>query len=331
MSIETHLAAACGRAQPMTAIVPPAEFLRMALPALLMAVSAVGCASVAPGRPEPASDAEAARDAWHRDRLAALASPDGWLTLVGLDFLEDGRHRFGSDQDCTLRYAGCASGVVGEFVVAGELVRFEPTIGASVELERAAAGATLLADDGGGPSVVRSGTVSCTLVRRNGRLALRVRDRDSPIRLGFSGIPLFPFDPRLVVEAMAEAPAPGETVEIVNVMGYAERQPVAAILRFELEGSAHALLATPGGEGRLLVVFGDGTNGHETYGGGRFLEVQGVAGGRVTLDFNRAYNPPCAFTAWATCPTPPAGNRLPVPVHAGERRFEGRFEDRTPR
>ncbi|MGA1391560.1 MAG: DUF1684 domain-containing protein [Phycisphaerales bacterium] len=118
----------------------------------------------------------------------------------------------------------------------------------------------------------------------------------------------------------AVEPARDRTIAITNVTGYLEEQPLAATLRFELDGVSRELLATSAGEGRLFVVFGDETNGRETYGGGRFLEVPAPIDGRTTIDFNRAYNPPCAFTAFATCPMPPAGNRLPVRVEAGERR-----------
>ena len=264
-------------------------------------------------------DAAAAHERWHVERLERLEAPEGWLTLVGLDFLDQGVSVAGRGEAATLRYAGCASERIGRFEVEGEAVRFLAEPGAEVSIERGIAGEPLTADDAGPPSVVRSGSVSFTLVRRNGRLALRVRDSQSPVRTGFEGIGLFAFNPSRSVEASVEPAASGSTVAIVNVTGFREDQALAATLRFELDGEPHALLATPAGEGRLFVVFGDETNGRETYGGGRFLEVPAPIGGRTTIDFNRAYNPPCAFTAFATCPMPPAENRLPVRIEAGER------------
>ena len=264
-------------------------------------------------------DAAAAHERWHVERLERLEAPEGWLTLVGLDFLDQGVSVAGRGEAATLRYAGCASERIGRFELAGETVRFLAEPGAEVTIERGVAGEPLTADDAGPPSVVRSGSVSFTLVRRNGRLALRVRDSESPVRTAFPGIACFPFDATRVVEASVELAEPDRRIAITNVTGFQESQPLAATLRFELDGEPHALLATPAGEGRLFVVFGDETNGRETYGGGRFLEVPAPIGGRTTIDFNRAYNPPCAFTAFATCPMPPAENRLPVRIEAGER------------
>jgi len=260
----------------------------------------------------------ASREEWHVRRLAALAAPDGWLSLVGLDFLSEGAHAVGRGPGVALAYAGCADAEVGRFEVAGDRVRFVAAPGATVVVEQGEEDGVLRADDAGSPSVVRSGTVSFTLVRRNGRLALRVRDSASPVRTEFKGVRLMPFEPALVVEA-AVVPAPADrTIPITNVTGFVEAQPVAAELRFLLEGEPRTLVASPGANGRLFVVFGDATNGRESYGGGRFLDLPAPEGGRVTIDFNRAFNPPCAFTPFATCPMPPAQNRLPIAVKAGE-------------
>lgn len=262
---------------------------------------------------------ETGKAKWHADRIARLTAPEGWLSLVGLDFLADGSVRVGRGQECELSYQGCSSPVIGRFEVEADAVRFLPEPDAEVRIEHGEFGAPLVADDVGRPSVVRSGSVSLTLVRRNGRLALRVRDSESPTRVDFQGVELFPDDRARCVQARVIPARAGELLPITNVMGFEESQPIAATLEFELDGAAHTLVAMPAGEGRLFVVFGDETNGVETYGGGRFLDVEAAIAGRTTLDFNRAYNPPCAFTAFATCPLPPAANRLPLRVEAGER------------
>lgn len=248
--------------------------------------------------------------AWHAARIASLTSEDGWLTLVGLDFLTDGSITIGGGDRADLRYPNCAAPIVGRLDVSGSTVRFTP--------DGASEASTLTADDAGAPSVIRSGSVSFTLVRRNDRLALRVRDNLSPVRTGFAGIACFPIDERVVVAARVLRPAPDERVAITNVRGFVESQPVAAVLDFELLGRASRLVATAGSNGRLFVVFGDETNGVSTYGGGRFLDLDAPRDGTVIIDFNRAYNPPCAFTAYATCPIPPACNRLSTAVSAGE-------------
>ena len=249
---------------------------------------------------------------WHTTRLSTLRAEDGWLTLVGLDFLPEGSSTVGNCGSATFGYSNCLEPIVGTFEVAGAVVRFRPSSSSEATI--------LTADDQGAPSVIRSGPVSFTLVRRNGKLALRVRDNQSPTRTGFAGIDLYPFDPAFVVEAQVRAAAPGEQVAITNVKGFVEEQPVAARLTFELKGRPYEFVATAGANGRLFVVFGDQTNGSQTYGGGRFMDVPAPSDGRTVLDFNRAYNPPCAFTAFATCPRTPPGNRLDAPIRAGELR-----------
>ncbi|MFM1804560.1 MAG: hypothetical protein RL136_1439 [Planctomycetota bacterium] len=258
---------------------------------------------------QPAPDAQ--RDAWHQARLRSLCADDGWLTLVGLDFLEDGSYSLGSAAEATLRYAHCADGLVGTVTVAGDAATFTPHGGSAAR--------PLTADAAGEASVIRSGPVSFTLIRRNGRLALRVKDNLSPTRTGFGGIGLYPFDPALVIEARVQPAMAGETVPITNVTGFVEQQPVAAYLEGVVGGSPFRLIATDGGGGGFFVVFGDRTNGRGSYGGGRFLAVEAPSAGTAVLDFNRAYNPPCSFTPFATCPLPHAANQLPVPVEAGER------------
>jgi uncharacterized protein (DUF1684 family) len=251
-----------------------------------------------------------ARDQWHAQRLAALEAHDGWLTLVGLNFLPEGVSTVGNAPSATFRYERCSEPIVGTFAVNGEQVQFTPFGGVAE---------TCTSDDRGTPTVVRSGPVSFTLVRRNGRLALRVRDNESEVRTKFRGIALFPYDPALVVEASVYSADPEERVPITNVTGFVEETPVAARVRFVLAGAEREFIATSGANGRLFVVFGDATNGSETYGGGRFLDIPAPVDGKTMIDFNRATNPPCSFTAFATCPMPPAGNRLPIPIAAGER------------
>jgi len=268
-------------------------------------------------RYDPAKEAHAS---WHAERIAKLRAPDGWLTLVGLDFLSDGEWSVGAGADARLRYASCSSPIVGTFMVEGSIVRWMPAAGSNAVLEGGQVGEPLLDDAQGKPSVVRDGPVSFTLLRRDGRLALRVRDNDSPVRTRFEveGIMLLPYDRSMVVAARVEAPAPGLSVAIANVLGSVEEQPVAALLDFELDGATHRLVATKGPNDRLFVVFGDPTNGILSYGGGRFLDLPAPVNGMVGIDFNRAFLPPCSFTAYATCPVPPEVNRLLVPVLAGE-------------
>jgi hypothetical protein len=278
-----------------------------------LALSLQGCASLDAHARQTEADS-AARDIWHAKRLETLAAEDGWLTLVGLDFLEEGEHTIGSAPTCALRYQGATAPQCGAFIVTGSdasksQVAFRADVeGITIDGKNAHGVVPLVVDDQGTPSV-----------RRNGALALRVKDNASPARTKFRGIELFSFDASLVLEAEAVAPTEGETIAITNVTGFVESQPVVARLRSTLRGTPIDFVATAGANGRLFVVFADATNGRESYGGGRFLDIPAPVEGKTTIDFNRATNPPCAFTPFATCPMPPAQNRLSIAIRAGER------------
>lgn len=307
----------------------PIHRLAIAVAAGFAAVSFAQPAPPSGGAPGPDADLRALVDeweAWHADRVSRLAAEDGWLTLIDLAFLEDGRTTIGRAAGADLRYESLTADRIGRVIKAGDDVRFEreptppgqPPIVVTADgepIERAA----LIADDKGGPTVLRNGPVSMILVRRNGLLALRVRDNTSPVRLNFPGIERYPFDPAFRVRARVEQPPAGATMSVTNVLGYTVEQPLGAILVFELDGREFRLSATQSSPGALFVVFGDTTNGAETHGGGRFLSVEADAGGEAIVDFNRAYNPPCAFTEFSTCELPTEGNRLPIAVRAGER------------
>ncbi len=284
----------------------------------------------------------AARQAWHATRLTTLAAQDGWLTLVGLDFLDSGAQSFGSAPNCALRYLHASAPQIGVFTREDDRVTFTASVGVSVTGDGAPITECVLLADGAPATTpetkpvttavtnavtnavttvreLRNGPLTITLVRRNGNLALRVKDNDSAIRRDFAGIALFPFDESLVVEAAVEPAPVGGEIAITNVAGFVEQEAIAATLRFQLHGKTHTLTAMAGSQDRLFVVFGDDTNGATSYGGGRFLDIAPARDGRTMIDFNRAYNPPCCFTAFATCPLPPRENVLLLPIHAGER------------
>lgn len=180
-------------------------------------------------------------------------------------------------------------------------------------------------DDGQAtPDVVEMGRLRWWILRRGDRLAVRVKDPQAPARLQFGGLPSFPWSSGWELEARLEPGAPGQTHPIRDITGLTRNEPVAGTLVFRREGQECRLLALHDrSAGDLFLLFRDGTSGRETYGPGRFLHVPlPDAQGRTRLDFNRAYNPPCAFTEHATCPRPPAENTLRLRVTAGERRYQ---------
>jgi len=284
---------------------------------VLVALAALAACTGASG-----DTAQAEWMAWRAHRLERLTAPDGWLTLVGLFWLDGARARLGAGPDCEFRLADSrAPRVIGTFVRAGDAVTFEPARG--VDARRADGddfSAPLRPDSDGAPSIVTAATIAFYLVERGGRLGVRVKDSRAPTREHFAGLDYFPFDPSWRVQARFH-PVSGATLAVPTVLGTIAREPSPGYVEFERDGHTVRLHALDGGNGELFLVFGDASNGRETYGGGRFLAADAPHGGMVELDFNRAYNPPCAFTEFATCPLPPAGNRTPVAVRAGERRY----------
>jgi uncharacterized protein (DUF1684 family) len=173
--------------------------------------------------------------------------------------------------------------------------------------------------------VVRLGALSFHVIDREGRLAVRVKDAERPARQPFPGIERFPVDLRWRLHARFEAHPEGATVLAPDVLGTAQAYRNPGILRFAVGGAPQALEAfREPDEDELFIVFGDATNGAETFAGGRYLYARAPDDrGQVVLDFNRAYNPPCAFTEFATCVLPLPENRLGVRIEAGERRHGG--------
>ena len=269
---------------------------------------------------------------WIAAREHSLRDPEGWLALVALHWLPSGETVLAArgtptDHELVLAGAGATPSAVFDHGPQGG-VTVSPSRGVEATLDghAIAPGLTVnLADDrAGDASVLRLGRLHVTHIHRQDRAALRIRDREAPTLQRFEGVPRFGFDPSLRVVARFKPAASGTTVPVTLITEHVEDHPVAGTLHLEIDGREVELLAEPAGED-LFVVFGDETNGDPgaggTYGGGRFLKV-GRPGpdGSTVVDFNRSVNPPCSFTPYATCPTPPAANRLPFPVRAGERR-----------
>jgi uncharacterized protein (DUF1684 family) len=294
----------------------------LALILLLPAVLAAAVPAVEPS-PEAVEDAYYAdmRD-WRQRRHDRLASEDGWLTLVGLEWLREGSNRIGSDADSEIRIIGGPTYWGTIELSAGEL-HFNPSTDAQLTIDGAPAGPTrLVADTEGQPTVVRSDNLSFQAILR-GSYALRIKDRRAPTLLSFHGVDNYPIDPRWRKETRFIAAEPGETIEIANVLGQSEDMMVAGTVEFEHEGRDLSLLALQEQDASSLwFLFADRSNGRETYGAGRFLYSDGMPeNGRLVVDFNKSYNPPCAFTDYSTCPLPPQQNRLDLVVTAGEKDY----------
>ncbi len=297
-------------------------FSTILMPALLLVL--LGAALPASTRAaQPASTLSL--EQWRAERIAALTAGSGFLTLVGLFWLEPGRNSFGRARTNRLVLDHAAMPRrLGDFVLEDGQVRFVAARGARVlDSLRSVTAALMQPDSTGTPTVLRHGAVEFFVIERAGRLGVRVRDLDHPRRRDFPGIDYFDADDQWRIEARFEPYEPVRQIRILNILGMESDMPSPGAILFEKEGREwrlDALEEAPGAP-TLFVMFGDGTSGRESYGAGRFLDVPRPVGGRLVIDFNRAYNPPCAFNEFATCPLPPEQNRLSLRITAGERKF----------
>ena len=254
--------------------------------------------------------------------MAALHRPDGWLALAGLEWLRDGSNSIGSDASCDVVLAAgpphAGSVVVREGRATAHLA---PEAGATWNGD-AATVVDLRDDLEGDPTSVQLGPIRFTVINREGQLAVRVWDPDLPRRAPVETVDHYPVDLRWRIEGRLEPDGSPPEVLAPTVVGPGQTYRVLGRTVFEHEEATHGLLAydEPGAHDPF-IVFGDLTNADETYGGGRYLYAVGPdEAGRVVLDFNRAYNPPCVFTPYAVCALAMPDNRLPFRVEAGEKR-----------
>lgn len=271
---------------------------------------------------------------WRADRVARLTGPDGWLSLIGLEWLHEGANRVGSaaGNDIVLKAGPARLGTVT--LAADGAVRIVLDKDSGAAIDGKPAGEATLVDDmhaaaGAEPTTVRFGNASFFVIDRDNRKALRVKDIDAEARRDFLGIDYFPIDPSWRIEAEWVPFVPEHDLEIGTAIGTIDKVKVPGKAVFRRDGHTFELLPyqeEPGGE--LFFVIADRTSGKETYGAARFLYAALPAGGlakpgKVVLDFNKAYNPPCAFTPFATCPLAPPENRLDLAVTAGEKKYRG--------
>jgi uncharacterized protein len=274
---------------------------------------------------------------WRETRVGNLRKPDGWLSLVGLHWLSDGEQTVGAAADSAVVLA-TGPKHLGTIRVVGKTVSFKPDSAVTdlrvqslqdnawIDVSASATGFDIEADSGTHPGRILIGTeASVALIERGGKLALRVKDASASTRTGFVGIDYYPINLSWRIEAEWTAHATPQTFEIQNVLGMIEQMPSPGYASFSRDGKNYRLHPVlEAGSDELFFIFADRTNGRETYGAGRFFyATPPVAGGKVVLDFNKAYNPPCAFTEFSTCPLPPPENRLDLAVTAGEKKYLG--------
>jgi uncharacterized protein len=252
---------------------------------------------------------------WRAGRIEKLKQPDGWLSLVGMHWLPQGVTRVGSGPANGTRIKVGPDNLGLITSNKRNQVWLQPDSLAGITIDE------LVPDTRGTPTVVGldGGRASFIVIERGGRLALRVRDADAPTRSGFTGIDSFPIDRRFRVQAEFSPHEAGRTIDVVNILGMVEPMMNPGTVRFRLDGREFTLEAIDEGDHRLFLVFADRTSGKQSYAAARFLYAEYPdADGMTVVDFNKAYNPPCAFSPYSTCPMPPPENRMDIAITAGE-------------
>jgi uncharacterized protein (DUF1684 family) len=249
--------------------------------------------------------------AWRQVRHAELAGPDSWLGLAGLFWLEPGLNSVGSAEGSVVLLPG-GPAYLGDLSWQSGQVTWRPAGGEARQLQT---------DIAGQPTVVDFQNWSFFPVDRENRIAVRLRDRDWAARLSFKGLDYFDYDPAWQIEAECQPLSPPIRMEVPNVSGDLKVVEVSHQAVFEVAGQTVTLLPMAVSDKEVFFVFRDRTSGKETYGAGRFLKADPTVNRKIRLNFNYAYNPPCAFTAFATCPLPPPENWLPFAVPAGEQKW----------
>jgi uncharacterized protein len=276
-----------------------------------------------PGPQDPAF--VASTEQWREARRERLLEPDGWASLVGLHWIELNAHYLGSGATNGIRLAKGPE-KLGLLQQSGGRVFLVPERGVAltVDGEPLKGRIELLPDTSDTPSTIGfdDGAGQLSLLQRSGRKALRVRHADADTRVRFGTLDYWPADAGWRIDATFVPHPEPRTLEIMDITSQTQALPNPGVVEFERGGVRHRLEALQGTDGGLFLVFADRTSGHESYGPGRYLDTAAPeASGTVVVDFNRAYNPPCAFTDYATCPLPPPGNRLDLAVTAGEKRY----------
>jgi len=257
---------------------------------------------------------------WQQERLDGLKAKDGWLNLAGIFWLKEGKQTLGSDPSNDIVFPERAPAFIGTIKLNGERAHLKVNEGSSLHYKgKQIHELDLRVDGGSDPSYISHGEFAWYLMKRHTSVAIRLRDYKNPSLEATSHIPSWPINPDYVVEAKLKAFDAPRTITVnTPFQDYTQEYECPGELEFTLEGQELKLLPFSSGEGYFIII-SDETSGLESYGGGRFMYTYPDSTGRILLDFNKAYNPPCALTPFAACPMPPPENRLSMAIEAGEK------------
>ena len=262
---------------------------------------------------------------WRGEREANLKKETGWLTVAGLSWLKEGINTVGAGEKFDVRLTdNFKPGKFGEiaFKDGKATLKVASGVEAQADGKTISAPVDLVSDENGKPTEIKTGTQTFFLIKREERFGIRLKDSNSEARRNFKGLHWFPVDESYKVRARIDPSGEVKELKVPNVLGGFFKMKSSGTLKFTLKGKEYSLQPVDEDDGTLFIIFGDGSNKEETYKSGRFLYAEKPVNGETTLDFNKAENPPCAFTPYATCPLPPPGNKLDVEVEAGEKRYD---------
>ncbi len=261
-------------------------------------------------------------DAWRAKRIKNLKSETGWLNLVGLYWLKEGENTFGSGKNNDIIFPEDAPEQIGTFVLKNGKVTVNINQNVDVEINGKKITTSELENDlHGKPTVLSWKNYRWFIIKRADRFGVRLRNLEAKLVKEFKGIESYPVDEKWKVPAIFVRYKTPKLLEIPTIIGTIEEDTAKGYLQFELEGNQFTLDPIDSGD-KFFIIFADKTSGKETYGGGRFLYVpKPDSSGKTVIDFNKAYNPPCAFTKYATCPLPPKDNYLKIAITAGEKNY----------
>ena len=260
---------------------------------------------------------------WQATRVEEVTAPGGWMSLAGLYWLKEGKNTFGSNSFNQLVFPENAPATIGSFELKNGSVNMTIAEDIAVRLgTETPKSAVLVPDIVGNPTTLQLGSLSWYLIQRENRFGIRLKDSNNSAIQTFKGIDHFPYLEKWKIPAELKPATNQSTITLRNVIDMDVTMKLEGYLHFKIDNESYRLEALDGGETAYFIIFADETTGMETYGGGRYLYVPKVdANGTTVVDFNKAHNPPCAFTDFATCPLPSATNRLDLSVLAGEKAY----------
>jgi uncharacterized protein (DUF1684 family) len=259
---------------------------------------------------------------WHNKRIERLKKENGWLNLTGLYWLKEGENKFGSDKSNDVIFPeGKAPAFIGTLTLHDSTVTIKVNNGIEVKSDGKVVTSLELKNDMQGETILELGSLRWFIIKRQNKYGVRLRDLESPLVKSFKGIDTFPINSDWRIEANLEPYNPPKKVEVYDVIDNVDTTLVLEALTFVKDGVTYKLDPLDAGK-QYFIIFADETSGKETYGIGRFLYIDKAdSTGKIYIDFNKAYNPPCAFTKYATCPIPLKQNHLKLKITAGEKAF----------